>query len=135
MFRADWRNFGFDVSKLGHQAFDIPKSRTAANYLPPHYPPKYGDGAYLVCCKQPFTGECESEGNSGGGFCQVDDETAIFDHVQANHTIDLLRAWAGNTSAEKPPFFYAVGWKHTHAPWGSPSRTYDLCGEPPVPLK
>ena len=86
-----------------------------------------GNGRYLVCCKQPFNGTCESEGNSGGGFCRVDDETAIFDHVQANHTIDLLRAWAGNASAEKAPFFYAVGWKLPHAPWGSPSHTYDLC--------
>jgi hypothetical protein len=107
-------------------AFDIPRSWTADHYLPPHYPSNYGNGMYAVCCQQPFTGTCVDEGNSGGGFCRIDNESAIFDYVQANHTIGLLRTWKANTSVAKQPFFYAVGWKLPHAPWHAPSRMFDV---------
>eukprot|EP01052_Picozoa_sp_SAG31_P063192 SAG31_NODE_22135_length_533_cov_0.707373_1_plen_151_part_10 len=91
---------GYEVAGSGktyHEGlppnFDQPMSWTEP-YLPPHYPPKYGNGAYLVCCKQPYEGtgtNCAgnkilggpdvSLGNSGGGFCKIgdgDDEINVF---------------------------------------------------------
>lgn len=133
-----FKNAGFDTRGSGktyHEgspspAFDIPRSWAPDHYLPPHYPPEYGNGLYLVCCRQPYnaTEGCVDQGNSGGGFCRVANESAIFDYVQASHTISLLRQWhANNSHTPNPqPFFYAVGWKLPHAPFGSPPRTYDL---------
>ena len=68
--------------------FDAPMSWTEPSvgtakpfsYLPPLYPPSYGGSSYQVCCQQPYDPErgCVSLADAGGGFCKVDNESAMY---------------------------------------------------------
>ena len=94
------------------------------SYLPPHYPASSGGSTYQVCCQQPFDPEkgCVHIADAGGGYCKVDNENDIFDYVLANHTISTMEL----AHATGKPWMIYAGFKKPHAPWGSPTRMYDL---------
>ena len=60
--------------------------------------------------------------DAGGGYCKVDNEALIFDHLLTNHTINTLEM----AKAADRPFMIYAGFKKPHAPWGSPTRMYNL---------
>ena len=45
-----------------------------------------------------------------------------FDYILANHTMKTIRL----AHATGRPWMIYAGWKKPHAPWGSPSRMYEL---------
>jgi iduronate 2-sulfatase len=55
-----------------------------------------------------------------GSFCHLEDENNIFDHNLTAHAIAALRSYGTK------PLFLAVGFKKPHAPWGTPSRFFDM---------
>jgi iduronate 2-sulfatase len=93
-------------------------------YLPPKYGASQGGSTYQQCCRQPFdpAAGCDVLADAGGGFCRVVNESDIFDHRLTQHTIEVL----GQAKATSKPFMVFAGYKKPHAPWGVPSRMFDL---------
>ena len=92
---------------LAHGYCDLDRSWTAA--AQPYYP---------------YVREHCPPGHKGS-YCHMEDETQIFDHNLTEHAIAALHQF-GAGGAGTPPLFLGVGFKKPHAPWGTPSRFFEM---------